>query len=251
MSYEMFEEIMRQSRGKINQVRPFLHGDPMCDADRMPRFFELIKDITGAKIVVYTNGSIYRNRFFLSDERIDRIHFTISAATPETYLKVHGNPLFRNVVKTIRWVNENKYSHQKIVIQFVVCNLNAHEVSLWKDLFKDFELVVSPLHLGYNQNKSYAALEGTEWRDTIKQSTFEGGMSQKLPCYIWNTMCITWDGTIILCCDAPPKFNYGKVGEISLEEAWEKRIQERMENDACKACKMKNRGWRNILEKWL
>ena len=243
ITYEMFEDIMRQSARKIGQVRPFLHGDPMCDADRMPTFFSLIKDITNAEIVVYTNGSIYQKRFFLSDEHIDRIHFTISAGTPETYLKVHGRPLFKEVVKTIEWVNENKYTHQRIIVQFVVRNLNAHEVPIWKDLFKGFELVVSPLHLGYQQDKSYTALKGTDWKDTIKQSTFLGKMSKKLPCYIWNTMCITWDGTIILCCDAPLGFNYGKVGEISLATAWRRRIMEAMENDACRNCRMKHPDW--------
>src|SRR4030042_3403120 len=133
MHMNMIEDILRQiGHRPLIDVRPFLNGDTLLEY-RIHEICHMIKKYTGAKIVTFTNGTIYENKKLLKDINLDEVHFTVSAGTRKKYEKINGHDLFNEAAKTIKWFEKNKYPNQNIVIHMVLVNDNIHEVKQFKE----------------------------------------------------------------------------------------------------------------------
>ena len=88
-------------------------------------------------------------------------------------------------------------------------------------------------------------------RPTIKQSTLKGKMVSSMPYTLWNNFSVSCFGDLLHCCDAPHSFNYGKVGEVNDLVAWRKRLLNGMDNEAFRACVLKNKRWREIFGEYV
>lgn len=248
MPLHVFRRVVSEMRG-VKHVKLFLNGDALLET-RLHDLAEIVKEISpSSNVVVYTNGAEFENRGLLCDRNLDEVHFTVSANTPETYEKVHGKPYFAKVLKTISWLAANKFANQKIVIRYVTVPQNVAEISGWKKRFEAFETVVTPLHCGYEQKASANLLESNS--EVHKLSSRLDKYPDDLPCGCWNNLAISWDGRLLQCCDSPYKVNYGRVGEVSLRVAWQRRLENKMNNPACKACNLKNPHWREILDRYV
>ena len=247
----MIEDILRQiGHRPLMDVRPFLNGDTLLEY-RIHEICHMIKKYTGAKIVTFTNGTIYENKKLLKDINLDEVHFTVSAGTRKTYEKVTGHDLFNEAAKTIKWFETNKYPNQNTVIHMVLVNDNIHEVKQFKEKFKNFQQIISPITLSFSNQPAKNATVGLDISKQHDVGTHKGEM-HGMPCVLYNNLSIDWRGYILQCCNwcDPKVWNYGKIGETSLDEAWEKRQKNNLDNILCNSCNMKAKNWRDILASW-
>ena len=248
LSLKRAEKVIREVKDTIKKAHLFLNNEPLLEP-RLDKFTALIKKYSKAKTGIYTNCTTYSKRFKLLDENLDVVHFTISAVSPETYLQVHGKPLFKEALRTYRWFLDHKRLNQQVYAHFVIVAENSHELPAWKQLFKDARQVVSPLHAGYKQHASADCLTRIDNKQAIKQSTKKGKMRADLPCTVWFNMAVSSNGLMLQCCDSPYSANYGSVDDSHVLDLWRTRNQNLMNNRACNECILKSREWKAILQK--
>ncbi len=238
----------------INHVPAFMNGDPLLEL-RLPTITQMIKSYCGARVIIFTNGIAYNNRHLLLDKNLDLINFTISAATAETYKKVHGIDKFNEVKKTLYWFQKNKKPHQRIRIVYVLCKENMHELEAWKNLFYCFDQNIRPLFDAGDlkpQSKKAAGDKSFEsYLSKASQNTYPTSLKfpMDLPCSCWDSLNISFEGKIMQCMDLPYKFNWGHVDDVDISEVWHKRNELALNHEVCRKCKVKNPRWKEIFER--
>lgn len=240
MPLELMDKMLQQTQGhEMLSIRPYLNGEPLCEP-RMPKIVSLIKQYNDAPIVFYSNGTVYANREFLM-LGIGEVHFTVSAATPETYLKVHGRPLYHEGVKTIEWL-EQQPNHPKIFLKFVITQDNIHELPLWMQQWRRFPQERNLAH-GYNECDSESHfLKAIQIPDeSIVSEDNVIGCNPWLPCSFYDNAIITSDGDFRLCCLSG--ISFGNIKDEPLETLWRRRCQNKGENPDCRRCVFKGRNW--------
>lgn len=242
-----YVKVLDEAGKYAREVRLFLNGEPMLD-DRLPVFINYCYNFPNLKVIVYSNGSLYEKRELLHNNVLDEIHFTISAATPRTYERVHGKPLFEDAGKTVFWLQKNKYPHQKIFVHFVITKQNIEEIRGWRKLFEGFNQIVSPLHKSFEQLSSLKCLDDLEGIDTLQYSTLKGRIFD-MPCTCFNNFSIGSGGQFLQCCSASFNFNYGKVGEKHTLLAWRERLDNQLENPVCQSCNLKAKNYKMFFKK--
>jgi MoaA/NifB/PqqE/SkfB family radical SAM enzyme len=250
----------------VEYICPYMNGDPIID-DRLPWINEYSQR-RGLKVAVDTSGNVYENRKWLVHPNLTLLRFSISAATSETYEKVQGCPKFKEALDTFRWVAEHKYSSQQLELHFMVCKYNEHEIEDYIRLFKGYKIKLFPLHeMEGIQHASTASLpENPEWINV--QDSLEAWKATR-PIFIYpngrrerrvmskDRTCqgmayaVQWDGLILHCTDAPPKYNYGHVYETDMLEAWHMRNRARLTNPACRACNAKRPDWEEVIRRYV
>jgi MoaA/NifB/PqqE/SkfB family radical SAM enzyme len=239
----------------INRVSPFMSGEPLMDR-LLSETMALIKKWTNARCSIYTNGTVTENRDVLLDANLDMINFTVSAATPETYRKVHGCDLFQEVTKNIDWFSKHRRMNQRIRIVFVLCKENFHELKDWKQMFKQFDQMIRPVHDADDVKPQSKLAEGdiqfTEFHNKSSRRIYPKDFRYELdaPCPAWDSLSISYRGEVMHCMDLPYELNYGKVGEVDIGEVWKKRLKTGLTTDGCNKCKMKNPCWKSIFHKY-
>jgi len=229
MPLEFVEKIMIQLKDhKLTRIQPWLAGEPMLET-RMPEIIKIIKKYSSAEIVFFTNATVYENRHLLM--LADRVDVTLSAATPETFLKVHGAPLYHEAVKTIEWL-EQQPRHPPISMRIVVTERNQHEVAQWQQQwsrFHQYHNIASGLLVGGWQPENKLELDGE-----IQQMA-RGQYMPGAPCLFWNLCAINVFGDVYQCCKAINHI-YGNLHSASLDEIWQKRLANNRDASTCRVC---------------
>lgn len=221
----------------IKQYRPFMNGDPLLD-NNLDLLLEVGKVfLPNSKIYLLSNGALFPRSKILSDSRIDVISLSVSAATHETYYQIHGSDNFSDVLKTFRYLVENKRPHQEVRVSFIACSDNEVELPKWRNLFKDANgLDVSMIHFSKAQVTSFK----------VGQTKVEGNLcnpnllDMNMACNIWNNLSVSWDGKWLQCCDLPSDYNYGDVYDTPLLDAWRRRIKDQLRCSGCHDCNLKH-----------
>jgi MoaA/NifB/PqqE/SkfB family radical SAM enzyme len=243
----MLATVLNQVKASIFEVRLFLNNEctlPVKDAVSLSAALKLAKKICSVRTVIYSNGVTDHPELYL-DKNLDHIHLTISAASGETYRKVHGKDCFIRALLSYSYILRNKRRNQKLYVHFVSVKENLSELPLWRDIFKAADgLIISPLHDGYMQDKSKQCKSQIDYKATVRNSTLQGSMPDDMPCTLWNNMSVSCFGEYLQCCDVPYTFNYGRVGEVTAATAWQNRLSNQRKNLACRSCKLKNRNYR-------
>jgi len=228
-----------------------MNTDPLLEK-RMPTITKIIHKKLKCQILISTNGVLYSQRHLLRDPYITDVCFTISAATPELYQKVHGKPLFDQAVKTLFWLHKSKFWNQRIWLRYILFGDNLHELEAWKKMFQMFPQEVRPLHYGGDRNvsnKLKATLDEKISAYYNKQQHFF--KNNNLPCNCFHNLSIGYDGSFMQCCDLPYKYNWGHVEEIDLLETWQKRLELGLNHIGCRQCNQKNPDWEALFEKYV
>ena len=251
LSMKDIRHILEQvgTKHKIYDIRPFQNGDPLFEP-RLTEICDLIWTLTKAPICVYTSGTMYKNRRLLRHPHISTVFFTISAATRETYEKVHGGDLFDKAVATLRWLTKHKYPEQEIGVTLIVTRNNIDEIPLWHERFKDYPRLVAPLHSGYQGPQSLNCLRGLNPDEIVEKYGTYKGFLFGLPCTNWNEMMISVDGQYLICSIATPETSLGDIHKVSLETAWKLKLERGMNNPVCQTCNMKAPNYKELLEDW-
>lgn len=71
------------------------------------------------------------------------------------------------------------------------------------------------------------------------------------PCPCFGSLQIGVNGEIMHCCDADYQFNYGKIGDISLKDAWTKKLIVGLNSEACYGCNLKDLNWKSLFKKYV
>jgi MoaA/NifB/PqqE/SkfB family radical SAM enzyme len=254
MPWQTFVKAADIFRGNrlILHFAPFMNGDPMLE-DRLPEFVAYAKRTVGCRSSVVTNGTFTPNRRLLVHPDLD-VCFTISAATPETYAKVHGRPLFDAAISNFQWLAHNKRPSQSLRLHFITTANNAHELPAWTDMFKGYQRTVFPVHRSALQKDS-ELVKGQSFEpytlDAEGRSIGSSVWSSKHPCPVWNIMAIGPNGEFMHCCDHPPEYSYGNVFTTPWREAWARRNATRGEHELCQSCSLRRPDYKEIFKKHL
>ncbi len=233
MPLHTIEKIASQLTGwSLDSIRPFSHGDPLFN-NRLPKIIEIFRKYSKAPIVLFTNGTYYAGKHLLVNPAVECVEFTISAATPETFLKMTGKNLFNEALRTLEWFRNHKEPNQHANVRFILTNVNEHEVDVWKTLFKDYQQFISPLHRHLRNTKLVDPIVASE-KNQGRANAFKG-----IPCGLWNNMGINVHGDIIQCCGGDDVTTYGNITNTPLLEGWRKRCLNNLQNPVCQSCSLR------------
>ena len=208
--------------------------------------------------IIDTNGAAWQNRHLLLHPNLKITRFTISAATPETYLKVHGKPYFHRALSTFYWFLRYKHKHQIPWLHFITTRNNQHEVNSWIKHFSGVGRTVFPLHrIPEFHHESEKTLP--EKIEEMHMLDAAGNLLKRNPnpksglhpCPCWSTLGISWQGDILQCVDLPYKFNYGNVKDTDILEAWRERNRNKLDNDGCRQCSQRFRNYKKVMDKYV
>jgi len=262
MPLEMIEELLLYFRGRklhklLWAVAPFMNGEPLLD-ERLPRICTMVKDICDTVCVIDTNGTEWRNREFLLHPNLKLVRFTISAITPETYMKVHGRPYFYKALSTFYWFLRHKRKDQIAWLHFITTKNNQHEVEDWVEHFEGVGRTVFPLHRipefhveserGYSQSIKEITMFDAKGNRLPRGPNPSSGL---FPCPCWGVLAVSWRGEILQCVDLPYSFNYGKVEEVDLLEAWRERNRNKLDNAGCNGCSQRFKNYKKVMDKYI
>lgn len=254
MSYETLDTMLTAFAkdcllGQIREVRPFLNGDPLTDYDRLPYIIGKTKVyFREARIVTLSNGADFSKADLFLNPDIDEAHFTISAATRDTYLKIHGVDRFEDAVKTVQACIARRHA---VYVHFVYNKLNYHELREWRRIFKGAIQQVSPLHYTEKQGASLAILDKKLNDEAEKRGDVctPDMLPANLACNTFNNQAVGWRGEWLNCCDNVYEDNHGTVYDTTPSEAFARRIRAALSSPYCAGCNLKNPNHVAILKK--
>jgi MoaA/NifB/PqqE/SkfB family radical SAM enzyme len=256
MKTEMFYDILHRLGKKLYwSIAPFMDGEPLLD-ERLPEFYTAIQNICDTRAVLITNGTLWERRHSLIHPNLKEVRFTISAITPETYLKVMRRPYFHRAMSTFYWFVRNKLRNQTPRVNFIETKNNAHEREEWIKHFSGFRRILYKVHTGMEQLNSDAVRTEetdmnvliTEKNKVVPVKPLKNG--KYYPCTNWDVMAIAWDGTILHCNNFPYKYNWGNIKDTDLMDAWRERSKNMMDNPCCNSCGLRFPNWKKIVEKY-
>ena len=220
----------------VHEIRPYVNGDPLMDADRMPHILNRIREaFPRAKTVLYSNGSEYRKAEMFLNPNLDEVHFTVSASKRETYMKIHGGDGFEDAVKTVKMLVRRR---RGVYVHFVVCTLNASELPKWRVLFHGVAQRVSPLHVSASQQVSLGLLDAGVNEAVEADVCDVVNLPRSMLCNCWDNQSVSWEGLYMMCPASRYSDNCGSVYELSGEEAFARRLLRGVSSGGCVGCNM-------------
>ncbi len=217
--------LYRKLIDEIAQQRPdarvwqIFFGDPFMCRD-MPKRIEYAKSKGLTDVVLNTNGRMMtreRARAVI-EAGLDAMYVGIDAATRETYDKVRIGGSFeksvRNVLQYRDLIQQVGNGHQKLFVQFVVSDINEHEVDAFKVFWQREGVLVK-----IRPKVSWAGLV------EAKNLQSNEGLNRK-PCYwLMRTINICADGQVALCSvDVHCRVPCGDANILSIKELWQDRL---------------------------
>ena len=134
---------------RFYDLNMFWLGEPLMHPDFNDIYSYILK--ANKKQKVFNTINIHTNAYFLTKEKMDvffkysdvvqTLHFTIDAATRETYMKVKRFDGFERVVKNVKeFLKAKKGKFPRVVMQFIVEEENYKEVPEFIDFWsREFE----------------------------------------------------------------------------------------------------------------
>jgi len=209
MEFETVKKIIdNASKYPVKEIHPFNYGEPFI----YPQFIELLryvrKKMPKTKLIVYSNGAAMTEEQMttvIKERLLDKINFSLDAASPKTYKLIRGLDYKKTVEKINYFIAlKRKYgSNLDISVSFVLTSGNEKELKLFKKYWKG----KARLHIALDDGRSGRA--------------FINRFS-KMPCKSpFIRMFILTDGRVV-CCehDARGDMILGNINNNSLEEIW-------------------------------
>ncbi len=258
MPYWMASEVLNHYKKKLFwSIALFANGESMLVPEMLTELCSLSHEICNTMNLIDTSGAVFRNRKALIHPNLKLVRFTISAATRETYKKVHGRDNFDEALSTFKWYNDHKLPHQNSWLHFIACKYNEHELEQWIKKFEGYGRTIYPMHrgTGYQLDSEKALGEVVDKPFHIypngKRALVHSLMNKYKPCPCYDILAVSNQGEILECIDFPTKFNYGKVGEVNLDAVWQERLRNKMDNECCNNCNLRFPNYKQILNKWV
>jgi len=238
MAWELFKDVIDRCKsieGK-DGLNIFLHhqGEPLLDPMLIDRILYAKKTLPKSFVSFNSNAGLLTKEKSkqIIEAGLDQVTISIDAASKETYPLIRNgldyDTTIQNVNDLIKLRNEAG-SKMKITLQMVTCDINKHEVSAFKESWKEkgVRITIKPMHSFLTQ--------GTSTLSPELQPT------QILPCMQpFMFMFVYWNGDLGVCCwDADKYFpELGNITYQSIESAFNspmyKKIRKAMSSKKCK-----------------
>lgn len=223
MDFELYKCIIEEiGREKPDaRVWEVFFGDPFLCSD-MPERISYAKNLGLQDVVLNTNGSLMTSDKAEAVIRsgLDALYVGIDGATEETYNKIRVGGNFSNTLDNVLRYRDllHKYGNgkQKLYVQFVVSEINEHEV----DHFKTYWL---------GQGVKVKIRPKVSWAGLVEADNLRSNRKvDRKPCYwLMRTMSICSDGRVALCAvDLHCRVPCGNVHDKSLKELWQGKLKE-------------------------
>ena len=216
---ELIEEIAREKPNA--RVWEIFFGDPFLCRD-MPERIAYAKQAGLQDVVLNTNGVLMtpEKSKAIIQAGLDAMYVGIDGATEETYnkIRVGGNfaKVLDNVLRYRDLLSECGNGNQQLYVQFVVSDINEHEV-------EDFKLFWT------EQGVSVKVRPKVSWAGLVEADNLRSNTDvDRKPCYwLMRTMSICADGRVALCAvDLHCRVPCGNVCNKSLKELWHGKLKE-------------------------
>lgn len=223
MDLDLYRKIIDEiaEKNKKARVWQIFFGDP-CLCKDMDVRIKYAKDKGLEDVVLNSNGvllSAQKAKAFIR-AGLDAIYVGIDAATEETYNKIRVGGDFKkvvhNVLKYRDILNQLGTANQKLFVQFVLSDLNEHEVEEFKTFWK-------------SEGINVKIRPKVSWGGLIDAPNLRPNESiVRKPCYwLMRTINICSDGEVALCSvDVHCRVKCGNVRERSIEDVWTSKLKE-------------------------
>jgi hypothetical protein len=239
MSINLIKSILIEAAefGTIYEIRSYVNGDPLCEP-RINQILQLCEEhLPETRKILYSNGADISHIDRITGPLVDELHISVSAATPETYLRIHGKPLFGEVKKTYY---EALNRGVKTYVHYISCKQNQGELGEWRRVFSEARQLVSAVHETMEQTSSHGKVV-----EDVPESTMNSqDVVPNNACNCFNNLSIGVHGEIMECPDCNYIWNYGIFPEVGLHEAWKKRILSGLMSPPCRTCNLRSKYWR-------
>jgi MoaA/NifB/PqqE/SkfB family radical SAM enzyme len=210
---KIIDEVARER--PTARVWEIFFGDPFICKD-MPHRIQYAKDKGLTDVVLNSNGMLMtsdRARAVI-EAGLDAMYVGVDAASKDVYDKIRVGGDFETTVRNVlayRDIIKARGSNQQLFVQFVVSDINEHEV----DAFKEF----------WNQNNVNVKIRPKiSWAGLVEASNLQANSAVgRKPCYwLMQTMNICADGEVALCSvDLHCRVKCGNVKTLSLKDVWQ------------------------------
>lgn len=229
MTYSDFEEIIDQIKKYAVYVNLSLQGEPFLNKELLKMI--QLADKNNILTSLSTNGHFlnYDTALEIIDSGLKRLIVSLDGTDQETYEKYRKGGSFNSVIDGIKILSSIKAKKQvkypEIVLQFIVFNHNEHQLNKIKELGKNLGVnKVEPKSAQINNSESINSIPSINKfsRYTVKNNKLKLKSNQKNRCFrIWETIVITWDGTIIPCCfDKDTSYSLGNMKFNKIFDVW-------------------------------
>jgi radical SAM protein with 4Fe4S-binding SPASM domain len=264
MTWDLFARIANESASEplLSSVTFDLHNEPLLDV-RIFGWVQYFKSINRNKLCdLVTNGQLL-DGFNLTDimeSNIDLIKVSLNAHSKETYQVMNEGFDYDKVMKNISYLLSSDYMAQRLVLSFVLTEINAHEVyqatRYWNERGVSTRVIGITNRAGslkdYQRFKIKAGYRGSPLISRIRQylmSRIRHVIGCLLPFYQMN---ILFNGDAIICCDDWARATVvGSIKNNTLREIWNSKkmnevrqllLKKRYQQlDSCNECSMVNR----------
>jgi len=215
----LIDEIAREKPDA--RVWEIFFGDPFMCRD-MAKRIAYAKEKGLQDVVLNTNGVLMSadRAKGLIQAGLDVMYVGIDAFTAETYGKIRIGGDFQKVVdNTLRYrdlLNQYGTDRQKLFVQYVVSEVNQHEVAAFKAFWK-------------TRGVSVKVRPKLSWAGLVRASNlYDNSQVKRKPCYwLMQTINICADGKVALCSvDVHCRVSCGDVKRHSIKEIWEGSLKE-------------------------
>ncbi len=258
MTDEVFEKIIKEiTEHTTKDTFLWLHlqNEPLTD----PTVFDKIRRVQKISNGTLRTGLV-TNGMLLTEEKIkelnttnlDRICFSIDAATEKTYQHIRKGLDYHTVLKNIENLRSSK-THVKIFVRFIWQKDNYPELNAFKKYWKNKGIA---REIGMVNNRAGAVSHFEDITLTSRSIPFQYRLIQNMlllltgGCYhLSNSFNILYNGDVIMCCnDYHKKTILGNVQRNSIKEIWVSKgyqmIREALfqkdfgKNPECRSCSL-------------
>lgn len=257
MSVDTVAKVCRSlARLHVGRVDLTGKGDPIAHPD-LAEIVRIIKQ-AGLGCCMFTNGTLAKPDLAatLVESRLDRLHVSLNAASPEVYSRIAGEDLWERAIGFLREVLERRRAAGAqlpwTLVSYVLCRDNFAEIDRMVDFCCDLgldeaswvvmgELPETP-HLQLDAKDVSGMLDAIPgWSRRLEAAGVchnlrrlaaelpvragagrrqENTVQRDLPCYEgWLNAIIGPDGTVVPCCSCED-VRLGNVEEEDFRDIW-------------------------------
>jgi pyruvate-formate lyase-activating enzyme len=256
----VLKDVSRYGR-EMDFICDFLEGDGL-DPSLPEKRQRIKKAAPWLKVQTFTCGTRPENAELLCGPELDWINVTLSAHNDVMYRTVHRSTRFNDVLKTMRFLSENRRPSQLLEVHYVINKFNIVYMADWLTLmqseFPEWLPKFSPLvNTGSDDasNDACGELSTLDQEDAIKK--VGGGafwdrreIGFRKPCVLWDNDDVSANGTLLQCCRWDKlDWSYGLASDF-IKNGWSFRdyhmmkVANALRNPFCERCNLKAPDWK-------
>ena len=217
MDMDIFKKIIREVAQFGSDVNLFMGGESLLH----PELAEMIKYMRQKDIPsrLYTNGTLITPE--ISEELIlsglDHITFSFDGPHKETYEDYRKGASFENTLENIRHFLSAKMILKRKRPFTVIQSLEFEEIDYNPELKKQFRRLFDQKMVD-----GFTFIKPHSFGGIFKKYSIREDHKDYAPCaFLWYSMSVMWDGTVVPCCvDMFKRYPVGNIQDNSLEELW-------------------------------